>query len=373
MKDAYSLSEVAEIIAGQSPPSSTYNSEGDGVPFFQGKADFGELFPTIRAWCTEPKKMAKEGDILISVRDPVGPTNVCSTDACIGRGLSAIRAGDQLFSKYLLHYLRYIEPILSRQGVGSTFSAITQKDLRKIQIPLPPLEEQKRIASILDKADELRQKRKKAVEKLDELAQSIFLDMFGDPVTNPKGWEIHKFSSVGVLKRGKSKHRPRNAPELLGGPYPLIQTSEVANSGGYITHYSQTYSEIGLRQSRMWPKGTLCITIAANIAKTGILLLDACFPDSIVGFTPNNLSNAEYIRILLTFLQRMIEDRAPESAQKNINLKILGDLDIPIPPIDLQLKFSSIIRLLYKNKLKYIEASQVQEKLTGRLLATAFR
>jgi hypothetical protein len=158
-----------------------------------------------------------------------------------------------------------------------------------------------------------------------------------------KPWDFFKFDKVGSLQRGKSKHRPRDAPELLGGPYPLIQTGEVANSGGYIREYYQTYSEIGLNQSKIWPTGTLCITIAANIAKTGILTFDACFPDSIVGFTPYENVRVEYTQFWLSFLQKILEKTAPESAQKNINLKILSNLNIPIPPMELQNKFSDIV------------------------------
>ena len=190
------LDSVADIIAGQSPSSSTYNSDGIGVPFFQGKADFGKLYPNVRYWCSEPKKMAIKNDILISVRAPVGPTNLCDIEACIGRGLSAIRPKKELNVKFLLHFLRYIEPKLSGMGVGSTFSAITQSDLKNLKIPLPPLPIQKKIAEVLDKADELRQIKKKTIEKLDELIKSIFLDMFGDPVTNPKGWEVKKLGDV---------------------------------------------------------------------------------------------------------------------------------------------------------------------------------
>ena len=148
----------------------------------------------------------------------------------------------------------------------------------RVELPLPPLAEQKRIAAILDAADALRAKRRAALAQLDALAQSTFLEMFGDPVTNPKGWEVVPLGSLGTLDRGVSKHRPRNEPSLLGGPYPLVQTGDVSNSGGYIRRYSSTYSELGLKQSKLWPSGTLCITIAANIANTGILTFDACFP-----------------------------------------------------------------------------------------------
>src|SRR5690606_38147340 len=100
-------------------------------------------------------------------------------------------------------------------------------------------------------------------------------------------WEHVPLCELGNLDRGVSKHRPRNEPALLGGPYPLVQTGDVANSEGYIQNHLSTYTELGLKQSKLWPAGTLCITIAANIANTGILTYDACFPDSVVGFVPN--------------------------------------------------------------------------------------
>jgi type I restriction enzyme S subunit len=151
---------------------------------------------------------------------------------------------------------------------------------------------------------------------------------------------MKKLGELGTLDRGVSKHRPRNAPELLGGVFPFIQTGDVANSGGLIKKFKNTYSDIGLKQSKLWSKGTLCITIAANIAKAGILDFDACFPDSIVGFIPKScVSNSVFIYYWLGFLQKTLEDIAPESAQKNINLEILRGLEVICPPIDLQNKF----------------------------------
>ena len=143
-----SLKDVCEVIAGQSPPSSTYNKDGDGMPFFQGKADFGELYPTVRYWCNDPKKLAKPNDILFSVRAPVGPTNINKIEACIGRGIAAIRCKD-IELNYLLHYLRGNEVKIASLGTGSTFKAITIGTLKDIKIPLPPLYQQKKIAAIV--------------------------------------------------------------------------------------------------------------------------------------------------------------------------------------------------------------------------------
>jgi type I restriction enzyme, S subunit len=144
------LADIAFIQMGQSPNSSTYNEKGIGLPFFQGKAEFGKLFPTIRKWCNEPKKVAEAGDILLSVRAPVGPTNLAEQRCCIGRGLTAIQAITPFNQRYLLHYFRHIQSWMSEQGTGTTFAAVSGEFIRNINIPVAPLDEQKRIADKLD-------------------------------------------------------------------------------------------------------------------------------------------------------------------------------------------------------------------------------
>lgn len=141
------LSEIALIQMGQSPNSRSCNNKGEGLPFFQGKADFGKLFPTARKWCTEPERVAEEGDILLSVRAPVGPTNLATERCCIGRGLAAIQAIPPFNQKCLLHYFRYIEPWLSQQGTGTTFARIGSKVIQNLEIPVAPLNEQSLLCS----------------------------------------------------------------------------------------------------------------------------------------------------------------------------------------------------------------------------------
>jgi len=242
-----------------------------------------------------------------------------------------------------------------------------------IKIALPPLDTQQKIVSILERAEKAKEWRKDADALTNEFLKSVFVEMFGDPMRNPKKWELVKFGDVGELARGKSKHRPRNDPKLLGGKYPLVQTGEVANSGGYISNYTQTYSEIGLKQSKMWSKGTLCITIAANIAMTGILTFDSCFPDSIVGFNPNDKVKTEYIQYWLSFLQKTLEDNAPESAQKNINLQILTNLKIPCPPIELQQKFAANVKQVEALKEHQKQSKEQIDNLFNALMQKAFK
>ncbi len=145
------LGEACDVILGQSPPSSTYNTEGVGLPFYQGKAEFGDLYPVPVKWCSAPQKVAEPGDILISVRAPVGPTNLCRERCCIGRGLAAVRPRAGMPSRYLLYFLRHIERDWERKATGTTFAAIGGKVLKSILIPLAPVSEQHRIVAKIER------------------------------------------------------------------------------------------------------------------------------------------------------------------------------------------------------------------------------
>ncbi len=152
----------------------------------------------------------------------------------------------------------------------------------------------------------------------------------------PEGWVWASLPQLGELNRGKSKHRPRNDERLFGGPYPFIQTGKIRQAEGTIATYSQTYSELGLAQSRLWPKGTLCITIAANIAETAILGFDGCFPDSVVGFVPEDGTDVRFVEYFMRTAKEDLERYAPATAQKNINLQTLRGVAVPLPPLSEQ-------------------------------------
>jgi type I restriction enzyme S subunit len=247
----------------------------------------------------------------------------------------------QLDLRYLFHALRSAD--LAKDTITTSIPGLNRDDLLANAIRVPKIDDQRHIAAVLDKADSLRRKRQEAIRLADEFLRATFIDLFGDPVTNSQGLPTQRLDSLGALDRGVSKHRPRNDPSLLGGDYPLIQTGDVANCDGYVRTYISTYSEKGLKQSKLWPAGTLCITIAANIAKTGILLFPACFPDSVVGFSAADRPTVEYVRFWLSFLQQTLEANAPASAQKNINLAILRELQIPVPPRDRIERFAAAV------------------------------
>ena len=363
MNNTLKLKECCTIIAGQSPESKYYNSKGEGLPFFQGKADFGALYPNIRIYCSQPTKIAEKDDILLSVRAPVGPTNLSPGKVCIGRGLTAIRPGSSISLKYLLYFFRYYEAQLQKSGTGTTFKAITQNVIKNIEVPVPSLDEQERIVfkieELFSKLDASVAELKTAKEKLKVYRQAVLKEAFEGAFTHhqmldidldwasveetmtlptiPPEWRYIALSKLGELGRGKSKHRPRNDPALFeDGKYPFIQTGDVKAAKRYITTCAKKYGNFGLQQSKLWPKGTLCITIAANIAETAFLGIDACFPDSIVGFTPSEYIIPEYIKHFIESQKVRLWAFAPATAQKNINLDTLENLVVPYCSIEEQ-------------------------------------
>lgn len=183
------LEEFCDVFMGQSPPSSGYNAKGDGLPFFQGKADFGELHPNVRVFCNNPSRVAEPGDILISVRAPVGPTNMTRERCCIGRGLAALRPHCELDSMYLLYFLRYYEPRIAKLGQGSTFQGVNRDDLEEIEVPLFSPSERQRIATQLEQADRLVCTRRYALELSETFLPAAFLQLFGDPAENARAFE----------------------------------------------------------------------------------------------------------------------------------------------------------------------------------------
>jgi len=373
------LGDICEINIGKTPSRniSSYwggNNKWISISDLKGKRYIEDTKENITEIAVKESgiKAIPPNTLLYSFKLSIGKLAITKDYIYSNEAIASLPILDK--TKVSLDYLYWAMQTLQLDSVGDKAVmgiTLNKAKLKNLEIPLPPLSVQEKIAAILDNADALRRKDQELQKKYDELAQAIFIDMFGDPVKNEKGWEVKRLEELGKLDRGVSKHRPRNAPELIGGPYPLIQTGDVANSGGWIKYYRSTYSEIGLKQSKIWKEGTLCITIAANIAKTGILTFDACFPDSIVGFSSNEHSNEIFIQYWFSFFQKLLEDQAPESAQKNINLGILRDLKVISPPLSLQEAFTKKIELI--KQLKAQANAEKSEELFQSLLQRAFK
>ena len=183
-------------------------------------------------------------------------------------------------------------------------------------------------------------------------------------------WQNFKLREVGTLQRGRSRHRPRYAFHLFNGPYPFIQTGEVREARKYVSTFENTYSEAGLAQSKLWPKGTLCITIAANIAELAILGFDACFPDSVLGFIPDETrSDLDFVYYTLTHFQKQLKHIGEGSVQDNINLGTFEDIEFPFPSLTEQKAIASVLSSLDDK----IDLLHRQNKTLEAMAETLFR
>lgn len=377
MMNQVELHKVCDVIAGQSPPSSTYNQEGEGIPFFQGKADFGELYPTVRYWCTAPKKLSEPNDILFSLRAPVGPTNINNLQSSIGRGLAAIRCHDEIELKYLLHYLRGNEERIAALGTGSTFKAIKIGTLKELKIPLPPIETQRKIAAILDTADEYRQKTKALIDKYDELAQSLFLDMFGDPVTNPKGWETTRMDQACTKVTDGTHDTPdriKEGVQFITGKH--ISPYRIDFEGSDFVA-PEVHQEIYRRCNP--EKGDVLYTnIGANVGTAAYNSVEYEFSMKNVALFKPEKSQIhgrflEYYLNSRNMKREVIRIASLGGAQQFLSLKDLRKLNIAVPPMDLQEKFADHIHAIFIQTNEAYKGIAKSEELFNSLLQKAFK
>jgi type I restriction enzyme, S subunit len=273
----FPISQVAKIIMGQSPPGETYNTSGEGLPFYQGKADFGEVAPTPSKWCTSANVVGHAGDILLSVRAPVGPTNLANEDCGIGRGLAIIRPIQNIIdAHFLLYFFRTIEEQLAERGQGSTFQAINRGDIEKLKIPLPTLPEQQRIMDIMRQAEELRDIRRLADEQIEDLHTSLFFEMFGNPITNEKGWKKEKVGKKCNLVRGSSP-RPQGDLRYFGGPVPRLMVADLTRDGIYVTPKIDSLTEEGATYSRPMKAGSVVMAVSGAPGLPAIINITPVF------------------------------------------------------------------------------------------------
>jgi type I restriction enzyme S subunit len=378
--EKHKLGELVDFIGGGTPSRGNPDFWGGSIPWASVKDLTSSVLECTAETITEDglknsaTNLVPHRTVIIATRVGLGKVSINRIPVAINQDLKALRLKRTWVSpEYLFYFMLSKAHWIEKAGVGATVKGVTIREMERIEISVPPLSEQERIVKILDAANELRKLRQQADRCTADLIPAIFHDMFGDPATNTKGWPEKVLSEVGSLDRGRSRHRPRDAAHLFGGPYPFIQTGEIANSmAGLVEKYSQTYSKAGLQQSKMWPKGTLCITIAANIAKTAMLGFDACFPDSIVGFTAGDQVDVEYIRAWFETVRARLEEAAPQSAQKNINLGILRKLIVSVPPIEQQREFAARVAEVREMEARQTESHRRLDDLFQSLLHRAF-
>ena len=370
------INEVCIINMGQSPDSSTYNKNGNGLPFFQGNADFGVQYPEIRMWCSEPTKVAQEGDILISVRAPIGAMNIAICECCIGRGLAALTVKkDVCERKYLWYALSNKVEELNAKGTGSTFKAINKKILEETEIPLPPLDEQRIIAAVLDKVCDLIAKRRQQLDKLDEMVKARFVEMFGDPVSNPHQWEkvsLSELADVRIGPFGSLLHKE----DYIIGEHPLVNPSHIVDGKIAIdvnlTISKEKYDELEPYHLRigdvvMGRRGEM--GRCAVVQQAGLL----CGTGSLFIRTKGTVT-ADYIQKIISFptFKRTIEDMAVGQTMPNLNVPIVSNFQIIKPPLQIQEKYYEFVEQTEKIKTTISRSLEQLETLKNVLIQEYF-
>ena len=355
------LKDIARITMGQSPDSSSYNEDGDGMPFFQGNADFGEVYPNERIWCNDPKKIAEPGDILISVRAPIGALNYAKDECCIGRGLAAITIEDEAERNYVFHLLKAKNSDLNKQGTGSTFKAIGKAVLEDVQVPQISREEQQNYMKMMDLLESIIRKRKTQLASLDELIKARFVEMFGTPLLNQKGWGVITAEECCNVITDGSHFSPQGQVE----GYPMLSVKDMRNDG---FHYesckrvSEDDFQILKKQGCIPQVNDVLISKDGSYFYYGFVLSeykDQAILSSIAMLRPDTQVVNPYYLCNYMLSERIVElvseNYVTGAALKRVILKGIKHIPVMVPPIESQNEFADFVKQVDKSKLLHFD------------------
>lgn len=368
------LDDVCAITMGQSPDSSTYNKECNGLPFFQGNADFGESHPSVRMWCSEPSKIARENDILISVRAPIGALNIANCECCIGRGLAALTVNNDICTReYLWYALSSKIDELNSKGTGSTFKAVNKSTLSETEIPLPPLDEQRHIATTLDKVTDLISKRRQQLDKLDELVKARFVEMFGDPGGNPAKWKMERAEKHIDLLSGfpfDSTQYTQSGVNICGGLIIMpqrINWNDCKHWGSIVGYeeYSLQENDIVIALDRPW------ISDGFKIAMVDKEHLPALLIQRTARIRAVDV-NQRYLMYCFMLGSFDAHCNITGSLVPHISPKDIKSFLIMIPPIELQNQFATFVEESEKTQTAISRSLEKLETLKKALMQEYF-
>jgi len=385
--------KACQIIMGQSPPSSTYNKIQEGLPFLQGNMEFGEIYPSPTIYCSEPIKMAGKNDILISVRAPVGDVNISPSKVCIGRGLSAIRCNPKRISHlFLFYYLKYIGKTFESISAGSTFKAIRKNDLDQLDIFLPPLPEQQKIAEILSTVDQGIEKVDEAIKKTRRLKNGLMQELLTKGIDHkefkdtevgriPKGWDIMKLGEIANVRYGLGQ-----PPAIEANGIPMIRATNVKR--GRIVREGLIFINPGAVPNSRDPFLSVGdILVVRSGAYTGdVALVTKEWEGAIAGYdlivTPSGTIDSQFLTYYL--LSSPVQKRhfvglKVRSAQPHLNSSQVEETPIPLPPLQEQQRIAEILSTVderleslrnRKEKLGRIKKGLMNDLLTGKVRVT---
>ncbi len=392
---AYDLGDLAQKIEGGGTPPRNEPSYWDGdIPWASVKDLRGVKLSTTEEFISElglensSSKLIPSNTMIIASRMAVGKAVFFNRDVAINQDLKAFYPKENTDGLFLLQWYLSQSKKIESLATGSTVKGIRLDDLTLLPIDLPPLPEQQKIAAILSSVDDVIEKTRAQIDKLKDLKTAMMQELLTKGIGHtefkdspmgriPAAWDVVELGSVVKLERGRFSHRPRNDPQFYGGNIPFLQTGDIPKEAPQITVFSQTLNEKGLSVSKLFPRGTLVLTIAATIGEIGILEFDSCFPDSLVGLKVNQAKvKPMFILYLMRHLKNELKSLAPQTAQKNINLDILQPFPIPLPSIGEQELIANSMGsvddrvnvLLEKlERIKNTKKALMQDLLTGKV------
>ena len=369
------LKDIATITMGQSPESSSYNSIKDGLPFFQGNADFGEKYPNEKVWCNNPKKLAEPGDILISVRAPIGAVNYAKNRCCIGRGLAAISIEDEIERNFVFHLLKARNSELNQQGTGSTFKAIGKSVLENLQVPQIAPIELKKCINMMGLLEAAIRKRKKQLELLDELVKARFVEMFGDPISNNKGWSTASLTDICSRIYGGGTPS-KSHPEYFEGSIPWVSPKDMKSDviTDSIDHI--TDEAIANSTTNLVPEGSVLMVIRSGILKHNLPVAINAVPVTInqdmKAFVPGESITASFLRNYFKAIEPDVLAGVRGVTADNIDFKAFQRREVIMPPIYLQSEYEDFCRQIDKSKVAVQKALDETQLLFDSLMQDYF-
>jgi len=347
------------------------------------------------------EKSLEEGDVVIADTDVTQDGDVVGYSAQVPKfegknvtasmDLSILEPTDESYNKHFLNYLLRAKPLHDRMrafSAGSTVLHLNTDLAEHLKLPVPPLPEQRKIASVLYNVDQAIQKTEEIIEQTKLVKQGVMQDLFTEGYHDheefeetkigrmPKDWDVRNLGNIAEVSRGKFTHRPRNDPDFYGGEHPFIQTGEVVEAKGRVEDYSQTLNQKGLDVSKKFSEGTIIMTIAGNIGDTAIADFPVSFPDSLVGIKTCEDVNTEYLEFFLRFRKRHLERMSTKTTQRNLNLSLLRPRKIAVPPLEEQQKIASALKSYderekteknQKEQLQRLKKGLMQDLLIGEV------
>jgi type I restriction enzyme S subunit len=380
-------SKLADLIMGQSPPSATYNKVGEGLPFLQGNAEFGDKYPKLVLYCSEPIKIAERGDILVSVRAPVGDINIADTRLCIGRGLAAIRPkANILHNNFLYYHLRFNKSRFEMLSAGSTFKAIRRNEFDLYNISLPSFPEQRKIAEILGTVDEAIEKVDQAIEKTEQLKKGLMQELLTKGIGHkefkdseigkiPKEWEVVKLADIALEFLSGGTPSTSN-PDYWNGKIPWMTSAHI--SGKIITDGMRYITDNGVAHSatNVVPRGNILIATRVGIGKVAINSTNIAISQDLTGVVLDKTKmNLHYLYWQLSNYALRLRTISQGSTIKGLLRKEIEKIKILLPSFNEQMEIAEILDTMdkqleiyahKKQELLKIKKALMNDLLTGR-------